>query len=298
MTGTASSRPTRVDFPSRGGLTVAAYRWDPAGRPRAVVQVTHGMGEHAMRYARLARTLTHHGYVVYAQDHRGHGRTAASQDELGRLGEDGWGDLVEDIERLRQRARGEHPAVPFLLLGHSMGSFAVQQYLLAHSSDVDAVVLTGTAVIDLLEPALDLESPMDLSAFNAPFEPARTPYDWLSRDEAEVDAYIADAFCGFGLDVAGGKAMFAGYWEPEGPEQLAGIRADLPVYVAVGASDPVNGELALVHAMVERFEAAGLRDVTLTTYPGARHEVFNETNRDDVVADLLAWADRMVTQSA
>lgn len=200
--------PTRVDVESSGGLRVAAYRWDPPGAPRAIVSLTHGMGEHAMRYALLAGALTGRGHVVYAQDHGGHGRTAVSEEQLGQLGEHGWDELVNDIDRLRSAAVAEHPGLPVVVVGHSMGSVALQQYLLDHSHDLRAAVLTGTAAIDLLEPALDLDEPIDLSGFNARFEPARTAFDWLSRDEEQVDLYLADPWCGFGLDVASGKAMF------------------------------------------------------------------------------------------
>ena len=280
---------TRVDFESAGGLTVAAFRWDPEGAPRAIVQLTHGMGEHAQRYGDLARALTAQGYVVYAQDHRGHGETAASEAELGLIGADGWTELVRDIGRMSARARGEHPGLPLVLLGHSMGSFAAQQYLLDHSEDVDAVVLSGTALLDLLEPALDLDQPMDLSMFNAPFAPARTDYDWLSRDEAQVDRYVADPHCGFGLDAEGGRQMFVAARPLADVARLGAIRSDLPVLVAVGEHDPVNGQLALVHGLVDRLTGAGLRDVTLRTYPGARHEIFNETNRDEVFTDVIGW---------
>jgi alpha-beta hydrolase superfamily lysophospholipase len=285
---------TRVDFESAGGVTVAAFRWDPPVEPRAIVQLTHGMGEHAQRYAHLARTLAQQGYVVYAQDHRGHGETATSDAQLGRIGAEGWDELVADIGRMSATARAEHPGLPLVLIGHSMGSFAAQQYLLDHSGDVDAVVLTGTALLDLLEPALDLDQPLDLSMFNAPFAPARTDYDWLSRDEAQVDAYVADPHCGFGLDGEGGKQMFVAARQLADPDRLAGLRTDLPVYVAVGEHDPVNGELALVHGLVDRLREAGLGDVTLRTYPEARHEVFNETNRDEVYADVLTWIGRQL----
>ena len=285
---------TRVDFESTGGVTIAAFRWDPPGEPRAIVQLTHGMGEHAQRYAHLARTLAQQGYVVYAQDHRGHGETATSDAELGRIGAEGWDELVADIGRMSAVARAEHPGLPLVLIGHSMGSFAAQQYLLDHSGDVDAVVLTGTALLDLLEPALDLDQPLDLSMFNAPFAPARTDYDWLSRDEAQVDAYVADPHCGFGLDGEGGKQMFVAARQLADPDRLAGLRTDLPVYIAVGEHDPVNGELALVHGLVDRLREAGLGDVTLRTYPEARHEVFNETNRDEVYADVLTWIGRQL----
>ncbi len=185
-----------------------------------------------------------------------------------------------------------------MLIGHSMGSFAVQQYLLDHSADVQAAVLTGTAAIDLLEPALDLDAPIDLSMFNAPFAPARTDYDWLSRDEEQVDRYVEDPYCGFGLDLEGGRQMFVSAREVADGSRLEGMRKDLPVYIAVGEHDPVNGELALVRALVDRYQRAGLSDVTLRTYPGARHEVFNETNRAEVVADLLTWLSEKMPASA
>jgi len=174
-----------------------------------------------------------------------------------------------------------------------MGSFAAQQYVLDHSDRIAALALSGTAAIDLLEPALDLDAPIDLSGFNAPFA-HRTGYEWLSRDDAQVDAYVADPYCGFGLDVEGGKAMFARARELADPDRLAGIRKDLPIHIMVGELDPVNGQLALVNALVERLQTAGLTDVTLTVWSDARHEIFNETNRDEVEADLLAWLDRVV----
>jgi alpha-beta hydrolase superfamily lysophospholipase len=194
---------------------------------------------------------------------------------------------------LVERTRDRMEDVPVVLFGHSMGSFAAQQYLLDHSGRIAGLALSGTAAIDLLEPALDLDAPIDLSAFNAPFV-HRTGYEWLSRDDAQVDAYVADVRCGFGLDVEGGKAMFARAREVADPDRLAGIRKDLPIHIMVGELDPVNGQLALVNALVERLQTAGLTDVTLTVWSDARHEIFNETNRDEVEADLLAWLDRVV----
>ena len=287
---------SRLNYPSGDGTPITAYRWDPAGPPVAALQITHGMGEHALRYGEFARTLTARGLVVYAQDQRGHGETA-DPDALGDLGEDGWPALVEDISLLTALIRREHPGIPLIVLGHSMGSFAVQQYLLDHSADVDGVILTGTAVIDLLEPALDLDQPLDLAMFNAAFQPARTDYDWLSRDHAIVDAYVADPRCGFGIDTASAKAMFAGARRLADPSQIAAIRSDLPVYVAVGENDPVNGGLTLLTPLIDRLRAAGLSDVAVRTYPGARHEILNETNRDEVISDLGGWLDRLLASA-
>jgi alpha-beta hydrolase superfamily lysophospholipase len=290
---TSTESPVRFTFTGRDGTVITAYRWEPSGAPRGVVQLTHGMGEHLLRYDHLATTLAAAGFLVQGQDHRGHGATAGSPDAFGVLGPDGWNSLVDDIDVLVERAHNRMEDLPIVLFGHSMGSFAAQQYLLDHSGRIAGLALSGTAAIDLLEPALDLDAPIDLSSFNAPFV-HRTGYEWLSRDDAQVDAYVADERCGFGLDVEGSKAMFARARELADPDRLAGIRKDLPIHVMVGGLDPVNGQLALVNALVERLQDAGLTDVTLTVWTDARHEIFNETNRDEVEADLLAWLDRVV----
>ena len=271
---------------------VTAYRWDPVGAPVGVLQLTHGMGEHVRRYERVARAFADRGFAVYGQDHRGHGASITA--EPGDLGPDGWAALVADIGVLTARAREEHPGLPVVLLAHSMGSFAAQQYLLDHSADVDAVILTGTAALDVLEPALDLDQPLDLSMFNAAFQPPRTDYDWLSRDESEVDAYVADPLCGFGLDPVNTKAMFAVARRLADPDAVARMRSDLPLYLAVGDQDPVTGNLALFDVLVQRYRDAGVKDLTVRMYPGARHEILNETNRAEVVAEILAWAEKRI----
>ncbi|HEY2442377.1 MAG TPA: alpha/beta hydrolase [Streptosporangiaceae bacterium] len=279
---------SRYRYASSDGLEISGYRWDPAGTPVAAIQLTHGMGEHALRYAELAGALNRAGLVVYGQDHRGHGDTAGAG-PLGDLSPGGWPALVGDIGLLTAKIRTDQPGRPLFLLAHSMGSFAAQQYLLDHSRDVDGAVLTGTASIDLLEPALDLDQPLDLTVFNAAFQPARTDYDWLTRDEAIVDAYVADPKCGFGIDTGSAQAMFAGARRLADPGEVAAMRPDLPVYIAAGELDPVNGGGALLTPLAERYRAAGLADVTVRVYPGARHEILNETNRAEVVADLISW---------
>jgi alpha-beta hydrolase superfamily lysophospholipase len=285
---------SELTYKSADGTQIVAYRWDPENPPRAAVQITHGMGEHARRYDHVAQALNEAGFVVYAQDHRGHG-ASADPASYGDLGPGSWAALVDDIGQLSAIIHDDHADLPLILLGHSMGSFAAQQYLLDHSGDVDGVVLTGTAVIDLLEPGLDLSQPLDLAMFNAAFAPARTDYDWLSRDEAIVDAYVADPACGFGIDAEATRGMFAGARRLADPAQVAAMRSDLPVYIAVGENDPVNGGLALLTPLTDRYQAAGLGDVTVRVYPGARHEILNETNRDEVIAELNAWLDRVVT---
>jgi alpha-beta hydrolase superfamily lysophospholipase len=284
---------SQFSYESSDGLTIAGYRWDPAGHPVAAVQLTHGMGEHALRYEHVAGILADKGFVVYAQDHRGHGATARPG-ALGDMGTGGWPALVDDIGLLSDKIHAEQPGLPLILLAHSMGSFAAQQYLLDHSDNLDGIILTGTAAIDLLEPALDLDQPLDLAMFNAPFQPARTDFDWLTRDDAIVDAYIADPLCGFGIETDGAKAMFTLARRMADPSQVAAIRPGLPVYIAAGESDPVNGGLALLHPLADRYKAAGLADVTVRTYPDGRHEILNETNRTKVMAELTAWLDRVL----
>ncbi|MDP7705161.1 alpha/beta fold hydrolase [Mycobacterium sp. TY815] len=294
--------PIALPFRSADGSRLVGYYWAaPDDRPRVgVVALVHGMGEHVRRYDHLAEILNSHGFEVYGHDHRGHGTSLGPDQEPGHLGPNGWRALVDDLNLVIARARSDHPDLPVVMLAHSMGSFAAQQFLLDHQ--VDGVALTGTAAVDLLEPALnlsgDLSSDLDLSAFNAGFRPARTEFDWLSRDEAIVDAYVADPLCGFGIDTASLKDMFAGARRLADPDQVARMRRDLPVYVAVGSKDPVNGELALLWALVDRYRAAGLDDVTVRVYDEGRHEILNEINRAEVIDDLVQWLRRISAPGA
>lgn len=276
-------------FPSSDDIEIHVHEWTPSGAPRGVVQIAHGMGEHAARYAPLAEALVAQGYAVYADDHRGHGLSMRSGP--GDLGSDGWNLLVEDLATLSKIIRRRHTELPLILVGHSMGSFASQQYLLDHADLVDGVALCGTSAIDQLFVGLADAGPDMLAALNQPFQPARTPADWISRDHAQVDAYMADPLCGFALD---GEAMGGLVAAAPRLAAPAGIPVELPLYVMVGEHDPVNGKLEFSNVLVERYRRAGLSDVTYRTYPEARHELFNETNRDAVVAELIAWIDRVV----
>jgi alpha-beta hydrolase superfamily lysophospholipase len=269
-------------------IALQTYRWAPDGEPRAVVQVQHGLAEHAARYRRFAEALTAAGYLAYAPDGRGSGRTAAGR--YGQWGPSGWPGWVDDLARLNARIRQDNPGLRIALFGHSMGSFASQQYVLDHSGDIDALVLSGTTEVSGLAAMLDSDEPADLSAFNAPFE-NRTGYEWLSRDAAEVDKYVADEACGFVAPKLQGIATLA---EAADPQRLAGIRPDLPILLVSGTDDPLAGGGVAVEIVAQRYRDAGLRDVRATLYPGARHELLNETNRDEVTADIIAFLDRTV----
>lgn len=287
--------PVRFSYHSADGTELVGYRWAPEGVERAagVVVLAHGMGEHIRRYDHVADAFTKRGFAVYGHDHRGHGSSISPDDRPGELGPGGWRALVDDLNLVVGLAKSEYPGAKLALVAHSMGSFAAQQFLLDHAADLDAVALTGTAALDLLEPGMDLSGDVDLSAFNAPFRPARTDYDWLSRDTAVVDAYLADPLCGFGIDAESAREMFAGARRVAEAAELATIPKDLPVYVAGGSKDPVNADLALLHALADRYRMAGLTDVTVRVYDDARHEILNETNRGEVIEDLLEWLTRV-----
>jgi alpha-beta hydrolase superfamily lysophospholipase len=295
-----SIAPDKFSYGSADGRQLAAYRWDAGDghAPIGVVVLLHGMGEHIRRYDHVADALASAGYVVYGHDHRGHGASLAANDEPGHLGPNGWAALIDDLGLAIAQAKTRHPGLPAVVVAHSMGSFATQQFLLDHGTEVDGVALIGTAALDLLEPALDFTRDLELSAFNAAFQPARTDFDWLSRDEAMVDAYLADPLCGFGIDATSTKAMFTGARRLADPAALARMPHYLPLYVAVGSKDPVNADLALLWPLVDRYRAAGLSDVTVRVYDDGRHEILNEINRAQVIEDLLQWLWRVVTLPA
>jgi alpha-beta hydrolase superfamily lysophospholipase len=275
-------------FDANDGTRISAWRWDALGPVKAVLQIAHGMGEHALRYGAPLAPLRAAGIAVYANDHRGHGRTAMT---LGDFGPGGFAGVVDDMAVLSRIARRENPGAKLVLLGHSMGSFALQIYLLQHSALIDAAVLSGSAALDMLPPPDP--SGNALEAFNKPFEPARTPFDWLSRDAAEVDTYIADPLCGFSMNEASMMSLFVAAQPLFAPDALKTIRPDLPIYLFAGDRDPLNAGLTALTPLVERYRAAGVRDVTHDFYPGGRHEMLNETNRADVVQNLARFIARV-----
>jgi alpha-beta hydrolase superfamily lysophospholipase len=275
-------------FDANDGTRISAWRWDAQGPVKAVLQIAHGMGEHALRYGAPFAPLLAAGIAVYANDHRGHGRTATT---LGDFGPGGFAGVVDDMAVLSRIARRENPGAKLVLMGHSMGSFALQIYLLQHSDLIDAAVLSGSAALDMLPPPDP--SGNALEAFNKPFEPARTPFDWLSREAAEVDKYIADPLCGFSMNEASMMSLFVAAQPLFAPDALKAIRPDLPIYLFAGDRDPLNAGLTALTPLVERYRAAGVRDVTHDFYPGGRHEMLNETNRADVVQNLARLIARM-----
>jgi alpha-beta hydrolase superfamily lysophospholipase len=270
-------RETRFRYDGDDGTGLAGFRWQADGEPKAVLQLAHGAGEHAGRYLGPMAPIVEAGFVIYAADHRGHGMTSGMSN-LGDFGPGGAQAVVTDMAALSRRARAENPGLPLILMGHSMGAMLSQAYVLDHSGLIDALVLSGTT-----GPGARIAA----DKLNDGFE-GRTAYDWLSRDAAEVDKYVADPFCGIRFTEASMASFLTLRERQPTSEALARIKHGLPIYVVVGDHDPINQKLAGLTPLVDAYKAAGL-DVTLKVYPGGRHEMLNETNRDEVVCDLLAW---------
>lgn len=279
---------------SRDGIALATYTWGAdLDAPRGVVQIAHGLAEHSARYARLAAALNAAGYLVAAIDHRGHGASiaASATQTPGDFGAPGWDGLVGDLVDFAASLAADHPDLPLFLIAHSMGSFAAQSALLEHSEQYAGVVLSGSTALDVLAASLasaPQDGPAGLEAFNAGFE-HRTGFEWLSRDEAEVDAYVADPLCGFDTPPETIPALFSHAGRVADPAALAGVRSGLPLLLASGEADPLAGGGRLVELLGQRYRDAGVADVTVVLYPQARHEVFNETNRDEVIGAVVDW---------
>ncbi|MDT0138272.1 alpha/beta fold hydrolase [Acidovorax sp. PRC11] len=272
------------------GTPVTAYAWtDVTGTPTGVVQIAHGLAEHGERYDRFAKALNAAGFLVHAVDHRGHGRTAAGR--MGDFGPAGFGGLIADVAQFGAALRSRHADLPLFLFAHSMGSFAAQAALLDHSATWSGVVLSGSTALDLFAAGMaraPAGAPSGLAALNAGFE-HRTGYEWLSRDAAEVDAYIADPWCGWDVPADVFPALLSPAPRVADPAQLARIRSDLPLLIASGDADPLAAGGERLQLLGQRYRDAGLRDVTVRLYPAGRHEIVNETNRDEVTADIVAW---------
>ncbi|MGK5169371.1 alpha/beta fold hydrolase [Geodermatophilus sp. CPCC 205761] len=289
------------------GVRLVYRRWLPDGDVRGTVQIVHGASEHSGRYGRLAAALTGRGLAVYALDLRGHGRTAESSG-VGRFGGSGGAgvdSLLGDVRALQRVMAEQQPGVPRVLVGHSMGSIVALAAAERDGGDLAGLVLSGpvgvaphladtVAALDEAVAAGAGEHALDaLGAFNEAFEPARTRFDWLSRDPAEVDAYVTDPLCGDRMPLTAGYAagVFGLAVGSVTPDALATIPDGLPVLLLAGSRDPVGGvDAGQVIALADLLRARGL-PVELHVYDDARHEVFNETNRNEVTGDLLAWLD-------
>lgn len=272
-------------FTDEDGVAISYYVWR-LEHPRAIVQIAHGVGEHARRYAYAAEALNAAGYTVYADDHRGHGQTGLDQwggdaSRLGRLGPGGLRAAVRDVHQFSEIIAAQHPDVPLVLIGHSWGSFMVQMVVNRHAADYAAVVLSGSAfrMVGSLNSG-------DLNARHKHL--GTTGAEWLSRNPAVAQAFVDDPLTTL--------TPLAKLFGPADTLRILGrpargLPASLPLLIQVGGDDPVGGIRSNERLAGSYRNRSGLTDVTLQVYEGARHEIYNETNRDEVIADLVSWLD-------
>lgn len=294
-----------------GGRIAHIHAWMPSQAARACVQIIHGMAEHGARYARLGAALNAQGFAVYAQDLPGHGRSVRDGAELGHVADrEGWRISLSAINAVRGEIERRHADASLFLLGHSRGSFLLQHYLFEHGNGLaGAVFSAGTADMGPLR-ALGLmlmraearvfgadhrsalAEALSFRDFNRRFKPARTAFDWLSRDPAEVDAYVGDPLCGFRCSAALWIELLQAGGQLRDPRRLARIPRSLPILLLNGTADPACRFEAGARALATLYRQAGLTDVSQHVYADARHELFNDLCRDQVTQDLIAWLQR------
>ena len=294
-------------FDSCGAGQIHCCKWTPEGELRAVVQLVHGIAEFIERYDTFANFLTQQGFVVLAEDHMGHGQSINGDGIQGYF-HGGWFNAVADTYRLLAQTKAEYPDIPYILFGHSMGSFMARTILCKYpDSGIAAAVICGTAwqpafalpvLIKLIEsmnkkagetaPNQKLND-MIFGSYNKKVEHKRTTHDWLTRDDKIVDAYIAHPLCGFVPSGGLLRDMMQGIHYIEQNENLARMRKDLPVFFIAGGEDPVGSYGKGIHQAVNAFRKAGMQDVSVKIYPLCRHEILNEINKEEVFGDVVRW---------
>ena len=299
-----TTKHARTVLKAADGHEIHLQEWQPQESPVRVVQILHGLGEHSGRYARFAEAAAMRGIVVYCHDHRGHGEHADQHCYLG--GKDGWRRLVSDSHTVHQEIRRRQEALPVTLIGHSMGSYVAQSYLIEHALQISGLILSASTWPERLQllPASMLArieslrlsrhrhsallDRLGFGKFNKPFQPARTELDWLSRDETEVDKYIADPLCGGPYTVGLWCDLIGGLLEVGSDSSLQRISADIPILITGGEADPVGGDKGM-SKLLTHYAQTGHQRLKARIYPGGRHEMLNETNRDEVTRDWLDW---------
>lgn len=303
--------PTFSDFTflsSNGKTDIRARRCKPDGEVRGIVQLAHGIAEHIERYDDFARYLAENGFVVFGNDHLGHGKSINDESELGFFSETGgWEMAVEDMRKLHDIAAEEYPGLPYFLFGHSMGSFLARTYIIYFRTGLDGVILSGTgqqpkALVlgGKLMGKMEMKKKGDkyksemlnnlaFGKYNDGFETTRTLSDWLSRDESVVDKYIEDPLCGYIPSAGLFHDMMCGIEFISKPRNLKRMKKDLPVYFMSGDADPVGENGKGVLRAYRSFLNAGMKDVAVKLYHEGRHEMLNELNKDEVYKDILNW---------
>ena len=301
-------------LPSPTGATLQLYEWLPDRKPSAIVHLLHGMAEHAGRYERFARALAAAGYAAIAHDHRGHGGTDAPDAALGHFGRapnaaSTWELVVADTLAVNAHIRDRFDRTPIVVFGHSMGAIAALSYAITHSGTAEGVAvwnveIARTPVLAVFRTFLKGErmfkgsdvpsafaEKLTFDAWNREFAPNRTPFDWLSRDEGEVDAYVADPRCGFPVTIGSWLAILAGVRFCAAEVNLEGLPRDKHVHLLAGSADPCSRHGKAIEALGARMSALNVRDVSTTILDSARHEALNEIDRDRTIDAFIEWLD-------
>lgn len=297
-------------FKGEEDTAIYVYKYEPIEKENinGIVQISHGMSEEAGRYKRFANYLTDNGYIVYINDHRGHGKSAENINRIGILAQkDGIHCIVKDLNKLTKIIKTENNGLPIFLFSHSMGSFAAQKYIIDYSEDIDGVILSGTNGLHGIEVDLGflvakvmskiqgrekkayLIDKLAFGGFNKKFKPNKSEFDWLSRDFKEVEKYIENEYCGVVFSNGYFYDLFKLFKEIRNTNNLKKINSKLPIYIFAGDKDPVGKFGKGVTKLYESYKKVGIENVEFKLYSGGRHEMLNEINKDEVINDTINW---------
>jgi alpha-beta hydrolase superfamily lysophospholipase len=286
---------------------IHAYVWNKTDKPKGAVQILHGMAEHAARYADFASFLNKNGFIVYANDHRGHGKTVQSPDEIGIIGQDGFELIIRDAYILLQMIKNKHPGLPVFILGHSFGSFLAHSFISRFGSEIDGVILSGSAKQDGPEIAFGrivasvqrfifgenkksfLIDKLGFGSYNKRIPDAKSKFSWLSCDDSEVEKYENDPLCGNVFSIGFYYYFFNALKGLYDYNKSSCIPKTLPVFIISGEEDPVGKYGKKVLELYDFYKKLGLFNVQIKLYPGKRHEILNEKGRQEVYDDILSW---------
>ncbi|HBF4993557.1 TPA: lysophospholipase [Clostridioides difficile] len=304
---------TNFTFKGEEGLDIYTYKWEDENikKPKAVIQIAHGMAETAQRYETFAKVLTKNGYIVYINDHRGHGKTAKIIENVGHLAEkEGFRCLVEDMYTLTNIIKKENEDLPIYLFGHSMGSFASQRYIMDYSNNLSGLILCGSngkqgIILNLAHLIINREikkygrrsksNKINNLIFGGEIiRNEKTKFDWLSRDKEQVEKYINDPFCGVVCSCGFFYDLVQGLKEIEDKENLKKVPLDIPIYIISGDKDPIGKNGKGVLRLRDRYIKLGVKDVTCKLYKDGRHELLNEINREEVFEDIICWLNNKI----
>ena len=291
------------------GNTIQAYSWIPEGNIKAIVQIVHGMSEHSGRYESFALELNKRSFGVYISDTIGHGKSVKSEEDLGHLPPNGFNIAVENIHLLHEIVVKENKNVPIIIMGHSMGSLLTQSYICKYGNEVNGCILSGTAgkqaqtsfgafIAKILKTVQGdkkrskLMEKLSFGNFNNYFKPTKTEFDWLSSDSAEVDKYVQDPLCGFTCTTGFYYELASSVSKLHDKNKVNNIPKNLPIYIFCGNKDPVGGQTKNVLKLISLYKEVGINDLEHKFYKDGRHEMLNETNKEEVITNIVTWLEK------